>query len=368
MANTGLNQITLQFNAGDTDERRADLLNRLSQQLTAIINALNQLASGGNTPITIDFANPTGIVGLLPLDGVLDTALRSDSAPPLSQDIAPTWTNYHVWEQDNLSQSMVMPILLRNNYPATSSVPQWSPVIGWQGQTWNAVKTEAASAVAGIRPTIAGTATWTLSIEIGGVGFTDVFSIDQSGVITLATWQGNVVQQQYGGTGYTTPYAPGVILIGDAGGSGQLDVEPLQDAIAGTTVQWHQISGAPAVDLENDGWCYEDTAVIPGPAGPQGPPGPQGPSGSGGSASAVVFLDNDPMGDDFVPIPGPAGARGATGPQGPAGPSGSGGSAPVFLDNDPMGEEYIPIPAGQVSSAPSGSSDAYPQALGYMGW
>lgn len=40
-------------------------------------------------------ANPTAVVGLSPVDGVLTTFMTSDSAPPLSQAIAPTWTGNH---------------------------------------------------------------------------------------------------------------------------------------------------------------------------------------------------------------------------------------------------------------------------------
>lgn len=42
-------------------------------------------------------ANPTGVVGLVAVNGVATTWMRSDAAPPLSQAIAPTWTNNHIW-------------------------------------------------------------------------------------------------------------------------------------------------------------------------------------------------------------------------------------------------------------------------------
>lgn len=41
------------------------------------------------------FANPTGTIGLAAVNGAATTALRSDSAPPLSQAIVPTWTGSH---------------------------------------------------------------------------------------------------------------------------------------------------------------------------------------------------------------------------------------------------------------------------------
>ena len=42
-------------------------------------------------------ANPTAVVGLSPVDGVLTTFMTSDSAPPLSQAIVPTWTGAHTF-------------------------------------------------------------------------------------------------------------------------------------------------------------------------------------------------------------------------------------------------------------------------------
>lgn len=40
-------------------------------------------------------ANPTGTIGLTAVNGAATTVLRSDSAPPLSQAIVPTWTGSH---------------------------------------------------------------------------------------------------------------------------------------------------------------------------------------------------------------------------------------------------------------------------------
>lgn len=50
------------------------------------------VGSGGGTP-----ANPTGTVGLAAVNGTLTTYMRSDAAPALSQAIAPTWTQPHIF-------------------------------------------------------------------------------------------------------------------------------------------------------------------------------------------------------------------------------------------------------------------------------
>lgn len=43
------------------------------------------------------FDNPTAQVGLVVVNGVATTAMRSDAAPALSQAIVPTWTGAHTW-------------------------------------------------------------------------------------------------------------------------------------------------------------------------------------------------------------------------------------------------------------------------------
>lgn len=46
---------------------------------------------------TTTFGNPTASVGLVAINGVATTAMRSDAAPALAQNITPTWTGQHVW-------------------------------------------------------------------------------------------------------------------------------------------------------------------------------------------------------------------------------------------------------------------------------
>lgn len=46
---------------------------------------------------SVSFANPSALVGLSTVNGAATTAMRSDAAPPLSQAIAPTWTQDHFW-------------------------------------------------------------------------------------------------------------------------------------------------------------------------------------------------------------------------------------------------------------------------------
>lgn len=47
--------------------------------------------------VNSNFANPTALVGLTPVNGVATTAMRSDAAPALSQAITPTWAGLHIF-------------------------------------------------------------------------------------------------------------------------------------------------------------------------------------------------------------------------------------------------------------------------------
>lgn len=46
-------------------------------------------------------ANPTGTIGLTAVNGSATSTMRSDGAPALSQAIAPTWTNDHIWTDND---------------------------------------------------------------------------------------------------------------------------------------------------------------------------------------------------------------------------------------------------------------------------
>lgn len=61
-----------------------------------IINEKGTVADLGNLS-SLTLANPTGTVGLTAVNGSATTAPRSDSAPALSQAIAPTWTAQHTF-------------------------------------------------------------------------------------------------------------------------------------------------------------------------------------------------------------------------------------------------------------------------------
>lgn len=54
-------------------------------------------------------ANPTGTIGLTAVNGTLNTYIRSDGAPALSQAIAPTWSAQHIF---SLAGNLATPTIL----------------------------------------------------------------------------------------------------------------------------------------------------------------------------------------------------------------------------------------------------------------
>lgn len=54
------------------------------------------------------FANPTALLGLVAVNGVATTAMRSDAAPALDQGIAPTWTSQHIFSLSGATNSAIL--------------------------------------------------------------------------------------------------------------------------------------------------------------------------------------------------------------------------------------------------------------------
>lgn len=61
------------------------------------------LAGSQAAPAGVTGADPTATIGLTAVNGSAGTFLRSDGAPPLSQAIAPTWTNTHTFNNQILA-------------------------------------------------------------------------------------------------------------------------------------------------------------------------------------------------------------------------------------------------------------------------
>lgn len=77
------------------------------------------------------FANPTATIGLTAVNGSAVTAMRSDGAPALSQAIAPTWTNTHVFtaigssSADTVQLASTLPMLRFTDTDAVADAKNW---------------------------------------------------------------------------------------------------------------------------------------------------------------------------------------------------------------------------------------------------
>lgn len=69
-------------------------------------NSLTATASGGGGGPTS--ANPSATIGLSAVDGSAATFMTSDSAPPLSQAIAPTWTGQHTFTPGSSETAIIV--------------------------------------------------------------------------------------------------------------------------------------------------------------------------------------------------------------------------------------------------------------------
>lgn len=82
------------------------------------------------------FANPTATLGLTAVNGAATTAMRSDAAPALSQDIAPTWTGQHTFTHTYAANSpqilcsAATPIISLNETGAAANTRLWELFAG----------------------------------------------------------------------------------------------------------------------------------------------------------------------------------------------------------------------------------------------
>ena len=116
-------------------------------QLTALINTFTASLSGAvpsgatagqflgaggwATPAYPSSASPSASIGLAAVDGTAATFMTSDSAPALSQAIAPTWTGAHTFEASPIIKGTSVLLNFYNSTPAV--VGQIGTVEGWIG-------------------------------------------------------------------------------------------------------------------------------------------------------------------------------------------------------------------------------------------
>lgn len=86
-------------------------------------------------------ANPTAVIGLTAVNGSATSYLRSDSAPALSQSIAPFWTGVHTHSFPGIATTSTDAIVLTNTTAATVTVSQFSPRMRLVAQGWKTAAT-----------------------------------------------------------------------------------------------------------------------------------------------------------------------------------------------------------------------------------
>lgn len=311
--NQGLSILTIQFQLSDLQgppnqsdaSQLIQKLNRLQQQIKSVAdatNAANQAASAAST--MIKYGNPTALVGLIPKNGTLTTVLRSDSAPAIDQTIQPTWTGTHTWSFPAIGTGQTDAIVITNTYPATSAQQQFSPRLRMTGQGWTGIASQARSFAQQVRPVGTNSVLWVVSAQVGSTGFFDVFAVDQLGNITLASWNGNTIAADYGGTGNDV-YVVGDMLYASAVAELTRLAAPTDNNLNVLTSQsiagvpqppaWADITTLvqqnipPNLIPDDSNGPEESMLPMPGAQGPQGDQGLAGPNGEDGADADQIL-------------------------------------------------------------------------------
>ena len=148
-------------------------------------------------------ANPTAVIGLTAVNGVATSYLRSDSAPALSQSIAPFWTGVHTHSFPGIAATSTDAIVLTNTTVATVSAQQFSPRMRLVGQGWKTTATASSQQVEWFfenRP-VQGTNNPTTNLSfasiINGAGAVDQFILTSTG---SGTFTGALTASNLSGT------------------------------------------------------------------------------------------------------------------------------------------------------------------------
>lgn len=200
----GTGQATAQaaFDALAPTTTRGDLIVRdatTNTRLGAGITSTNKfLRSDGTDPswqllvagdLPANGANPTATIGLSAVNGSATTWMRSDGAPALGQDIAPTWTNVHHFQENDIRSTATDQVFIDNTTAATvTNKQQISPALNFRGASWNNGLGVSYSSNFRIdnKPTAA-TGYLTIQADINGGGYNNAAVLSDSGALTLGT-------------------------------------------------------------------------------------------------------------------------------------------------------------------------------------
>jgi len=141
---------------------------------------------GGN------FATPTALVGLTPIAGVSNNAIRSDGAPALDQSIAPTWTGQHTFALNGAlaanGSSLVVaanpPYFEMRNTAAAADSKRW--VNNLTSTRWQLFAVDDAGTTAKIALRIDRLANAITSVEFGNATDNPAFNFAGTGQMSVA--------------------------------------------------------------------------------------------------------------------------------------------------------------------------------------
>lgn len=142
----------------------AQLRVALSQDIPALYAAIAAAAAP---------AIPSASIGLAVVNGVATTYMRSDAAPPLSQAIAPTWTQAHTFSGNIVLASNIVGPSTASAYTIGAN-PNASVTTGGYMQLWGSTTGNAGLCVLGningaLQITPAGTGAFSKGIGLNGV-------------------------------------------------------------------------------------------------------------------------------------------------------------------------------------------------------
>lgn len=175
-------------------------------------------------------ANPSASTGLSAVNGSAGTFMRSDGAPALSQAIAPTWTNQHIFSATiGWSVSSAAPRATFNETDQASDEKLWDLALDAKILTLR-TRTDADGAGVNILAATRGTGTAITAINLGNATNNPTFGFLGTGAISMAggltvTSTGGINAVRFSATGSTTPnngfYLPATNTLGWATNSTQ---------------------------------------------------------------------------------------------------------------------------------------------------
>jgi hypothetical protein len=211
--------VTLTVNTGVTFEASSTTQwYTVDQPLTAGAGVTLTPGNGGIAiAATIASANPSASIGLTAVNGTAGTFMTSDSAPALSQAIAPTWTGQHAWTYSpSLTVSTNASAILTNpgtvTYTGGGTASTYATA-NLSASTLTAststTVTNAATLLVPGPPTASGSVTithpWAIQVNSGNVSFAGTGNV--LGTITSGNWNGSAITPAFLATDGVTTYA-----------------------------------------------------------------------------------------------------------------------------------------------------------------